>query len=166
MIQLWLMFAIFMSFFFIVLAWSHCLPQFFLIMCMSMFQSFNVLRYEIGQRYQSHYDAFNPAEYGPQKSQRVNLFLFWTVLEAFVLAVRYSNLWQKNWTSLPLYRIINEANPPMNFCGKIWINDTPYCIICSAVCFLYHYANEPGFRTKILEYDLLHLGSTLVWSLK
>ncbi|KAK6151178.1 hypothetical protein DH2020_016110 [Rehmannia glutinosa] len=33
-------------------------------------ESYNVLRYEIGQRYQSHYDAFNPAEYGPQKSQR------------------------------------------------------------------------------------------------
>ena len=36
-----------------------------------MFQAFNILRYEIGQLYNSHYDAFNPAEYGPQKSQRV-----------------------------------------------------------------------------------------------
>ncbi|RRT67790.1 hypothetical protein B296_00038922 [Ensete ventricosum] len=36
-----------------------------------MLQAFNILRYEIGQRYASHYDAFNPAEYGPQKSQRV-----------------------------------------------------------------------------------------------
>ncbi|KAF2298133.1 hypothetical protein GH714_015420 [Hevea brasiliensis] len=36
-------------------------------------EAFNVLRYEIGQKYNSHYDAFNPAEYGPQKSQRVNL---------------------------------------------------------------------------------------------
>jgi len=36
-----------------------------------MFQAFNILRYEIGQRYNSHYDAFNPDEYGPQKSQRV-----------------------------------------------------------------------------------------------
>ncbi|CAL5366783.1 unnamed protein product [Camellia sinensis] len=33
-------------------------------------EAFNILRYEIGQRYNSHYDAFNPAEYGPQKSQR------------------------------------------------------------------------------------------------
>ncbi|XP_059282524.1 probable prolyl 4-hydroxylase 9 isoform X3 [Lycium ferocissimum] len=33
-------------------------------------EAFNVLRYEIGQRYQSHYDAFDPAQYGPQKSQR------------------------------------------------------------------------------------------------
>jgi len=37
-----------------------------------MFQAFNILRYEIGQLYKSHYDAFNPAEYGPQKSQRVH----------------------------------------------------------------------------------------------
>lgn len=36
-----------------------------------MFQAFNILRYEIGQAYHSHYDAFNPAEYGPQRSQRV-----------------------------------------------------------------------------------------------
>lgn len=36
-----------------------------------MLQAFNVLRYEIGQRYVAHYDAFNPAEYGPQSSQRV-----------------------------------------------------------------------------------------------
>ncbi|GMP27802.1 hypothetical protein CsSME_00003630 [Camellia sinensis var. sinensis] len=35
-------------------------------------EAFNILRYEIGQRYNSHYDAFNPAEYGPQKSQRVH----------------------------------------------------------------------------------------------
>lgn len=36
-----------------------------------MFQAFNILRYETGQKYNSHYDAFHPAEYGPQKSQRV-----------------------------------------------------------------------------------------------
>ncbi|XP_076924257.1 putative prolyl 4-hydroxylase 9 isoform X1 [Bidens hawaiensis] len=40
-------------------------------------ESFNVLRYEIGQRYNSHYDAFNPTEYGPQKSQRVASFLLY-----------------------------------------------------------------------------------------
>ncbi|KAK6923989.1 Prolyl 4-hydroxylase alpha subunit, Fe(2+) 2OG dioxygenase domain [Dillenia turbinata] len=40
-------------------------------------EAFNVLRYEIGQRYQSHYDAFHPAEYGPQKSQRVASFLLY-----------------------------------------------------------------------------------------
>ncbi|PPS19108.1 hypothetical protein GOBAR_AA01418 [Gossypium barbadense] len=33
-------------------------------------EAFNVLRYEIGQKYDSHYDAFNPSEYGPQSSQR------------------------------------------------------------------------------------------------
>lgn len=38
-----------------------------------MFQAFNVLRYEIGQKYNSHYDAFHPDEYGPQTSQRVRL---------------------------------------------------------------------------------------------
>lgn len=40
-------------------------------------EAFNVLRYEIGQKYASHYDAFNPAEYGPQKSQRVASFLLY-----------------------------------------------------------------------------------------
>ncbi|XP_076953670.1 putative prolyl 4-hydroxylase 9 [Bidens hawaiensis] len=40
-------------------------------------ESFNILRYEIGQRYNSHYDAFNPTEYGPQKSQRVASFLLY-----------------------------------------------------------------------------------------
>lgn len=40
-------------------------------------EAFNVLRYEIGQRYHAHFDAFNPAEYGPQKSQRVASFLLY-----------------------------------------------------------------------------------------
>ncbi|CAL9090271.1 unnamed protein product [Musa textilis] len=40
-------------------------------------EAFNILRYEIGQRYASHYDAFNPSEYGPQKSQRVASFLLY-----------------------------------------------------------------------------------------
>lgn len=39
-----------------------------------MFQAFNILRYKIGQKYNSHYDAFDPQEYGPQKSQRVISF--------------------------------------------------------------------------------------------
>ncbi|XP_015168386.1 probable prolyl 4-hydroxylase 9 isoform X3 [Solanum tuberosum] len=33
-------------------------------------EAFNVLRYETGQSYHSHYDAFDPSQYGPQKSQR------------------------------------------------------------------------------------------------
>lgn len=49
----------------------------------AMFQSFNVLRYEIGQRYNSHYDAFNPQEYGPQKSQRVNVYM----AESFIILI-------------------------------------------------------------------------------
>ncbi|KAJ0973729.1 hypothetical protein J5N97_015694 [Dioscorea zingiberensis] len=40
-------------------------------------EAFNILRYEIGQRYASHYDALSPAEYGPQKSQRVASFLLY-----------------------------------------------------------------------------------------
>ncbi|XP_059623987.1 probable prolyl 4-hydroxylase 9 isoform X1 [Cornus florida] len=40
-------------------------------------EAFNVLRYEVGQRYNSHYDAFNPGEYGPQKSQRIASFLLY-----------------------------------------------------------------------------------------
>ncbi|KAI9165516.1 hypothetical protein LWI28_015489 [Acer negundo] len=40
-------------------------------------EAFNVLHYEIGQRYNAHYDAFNPDEYGPQKSQRVASFLLY-----------------------------------------------------------------------------------------
>lgn len=39
-----------------------------------MFQAFNVLRYEVGQKYDSHFDAFSVEEYGPQKSQRVGTF--------------------------------------------------------------------------------------------
>lgn len=35
-------------------------------------QAYNVLRYEAGQKYNSHYDTFNPKEYGPQSSQRVS----------------------------------------------------------------------------------------------
>nr|ACG37571.1 prolyl 4-hydroxylase [Zea mays]AEP37744.1 prolyl 4-hydroxylase 3 [Zea mays] len=40
-------------------------------------EPFNVLRYNIGQRYASHYDAFDPAQYGPQKNQRVASFLLY-----------------------------------------------------------------------------------------
>ncbi|GLU09119.1 hypothetical protein SLE2022_259940 [Rubroshorea leprosula] len=40
-------------------------------------EAFNVLRYEIGQKYDSHYDSFNPSEYGPQSSQRVASFLLY-----------------------------------------------------------------------------------------
>nr|XP_011468032.1 PREDICTED: probable prolyl 4-hydroxylase 9 [Fragaria vesca subsp. vesca] len=40
-------------------------------------EAFNVLRYEIGQKYNSHYDAFHPDEYGPQPSQRVASFLLY-----------------------------------------------------------------------------------------
>ncbi|RHN53953.1 putative procollagen-proline dioxygenase [Medicago truncatula] len=39
--------------------------------------AYNILRYKVGQKYNSHYDAFNPAEYGPQESQRVASFLLY-----------------------------------------------------------------------------------------
>eukprot|EP00232_Nephroselmis_pyriformis_P021595 CAMPEP_0182867544 /NCGR_PEP_ID=MMETSP0034_2-20130328/8775_1 /TAXON_ID=156128 /ORGANISM="Nephroselmis pyriformis, Strain CCMP717" /LENGTH=231 /DNA_ID=CAMNT_0024999903 /DNA_START=148 /DNA_END=840 /DNA_ORIENTATION=- len=38
-------------------------------------EPFNVLRYELGQKYDSHYDTFDPASYGPQPSQRIASFL-------------------------------------------------------------------------------------------
>ncbi|XP_061341903.1 probable prolyl 4-hydroxylase 9 [Gastrolobium bilobum] len=41
------------------------------------YEAFNILRYEVGQKYNSHYDAFHPAEYGPQKSQRMASFLLY-----------------------------------------------------------------------------------------
>ncbi len=34
-------------------------------------QAFNVLKYENNQHYDSHYDSFNPKEFGPQPSQRI-----------------------------------------------------------------------------------------------
>ncbi|KAK7252787.1 hypothetical protein RIF29_36990 [Crotalaria pallida] len=40
-------------------------------------EAFNILRYGVGQKYSSHYDAFNPAEYGPQESQRMASFLLY-----------------------------------------------------------------------------------------
>ena len=38
---------------------------------LSSVQPFNVLRYDAGQHYDSHYDVFDPESYGPQTSQRV-----------------------------------------------------------------------------------------------
>ncbi|RDX95360.1 putative prolyl 4-hydroxylase 9, partial [Mucuna pruriens] len=40
-------------------------------------EQFNILRYEVGQKYDSHYDAFNPAEYGTVESQRIASFLLY-----------------------------------------------------------------------------------------
>lgn len=40
-------------------------------------EDFYILRYQIGQRYASHFDAFSPDEYGPQKSQRIATFLIY-----------------------------------------------------------------------------------------
>lgn len=38
-------------------------------------QPFNVLRYNNLQRYESHYDVFDPEAYGPQESMRIATFL-------------------------------------------------------------------------------------------
>ena len=40
-------------------------------------EPFNVLRYELGQKYDSHYDTFDPASYGTQPSQRIASFLLY-----------------------------------------------------------------------------------------
>ncbi|GFH21335.1 predicted protein [Haematococcus lacustris] len=38
-------------------------------------EAFNILKYESTQHYDSHMDAFDPKEYGPQTSQRIASFL-------------------------------------------------------------------------------------------
>lgn len=40
-------------------------------------EPFNVLRYQHGQKYDSHYDTFDPEAYGPQASQRIASFLLY-----------------------------------------------------------------------------------------
>lgn len=55
-----------------------------------VFQTFNIIRYKIGQKYDSHYDAFNPSEYGPLDNQRVRENKTHTFLSALVLL---HNLW-------------------------------------------------------------------------
>ena len=40
-------------------------------------QAFNVLKYEKGQHYDSHYDVFDPEQYGVQKSNRVATVLIY-----------------------------------------------------------------------------------------
>uniref|UniRef100_A0A7N0TNJ0 procollagen-proline 4-dioxygenase n=1 Tax=Kalanchoe fedtschenkoi TaxID=63787 RepID=A0A7N0TNJ0_KALFE len=40
-------------------------------------EAFNVLRYELGQKYDAHYDAFLPKHYGIKESQRLASFLLY-----------------------------------------------------------------------------------------
>mmetsp|Transcript_17652 Transcript_17652/g.38511 ORF Transcript_17652/g.38511 Transcript_17652/m.38511 type:complete len:303 (+) Transcript_17652:209-1117(+) len=40
-------------------------------------EPFNVLRYQLGQKYDSHYDTFDPKSYGDQPSQRLATFLLY-----------------------------------------------------------------------------------------
>ena len=54
-------------------------------------EPFNILRYEVGQHYDSHYDSFSTADYGVQASQRVRAWGGWVGGEAeglFVLQGR------------------------------------------------------------------------------
>ena len=39
--------------------------------CPTIFQAFNVLKYENMQHYDSHMDSFDPKDFGPQGSQRI-----------------------------------------------------------------------------------------------
>ncbi|CAA7032559.1 unnamed protein product [Microthlaspi erraticum] len=41
------------------------------------YESFNILRYKLRQKYDSHHDVLDPAEYGAQKSQRLASFLLY-----------------------------------------------------------------------------------------
>eukprot|EP00775_Hariotina_reticulata_P011372 gene11372-11521_t len=40
-------------------------------------EAFNILRYELNQRYESHMDTFDPKDFGPQRSQRMATMLFY-----------------------------------------------------------------------------------------
>lgn len=40
-------------------------------------QAFNILRYELKQKYDSHMDTFDPADFGPQYSQRLATVLIY-----------------------------------------------------------------------------------------
>lgn len=40
-------------------------------------EPFNVLRYQLSQHYDAHYDVFDPESYGPQSSQRMATVLFY-----------------------------------------------------------------------------------------
>lgn len=83
---------------------SRILIWYIICRVMTMLQAFNILRYEIGQRYDSHYDAFNPAEYGPQKSQRVrpNQPYRFSLCQNCILIVYIMML---IWSSLHIYII-------------------------------------------------------------
>lgn len=73
-----------------------------------MFQAFNILRYKIGQKYNSHYDAFDPQEYGPQKSQRViSFFSFFSrcINIEFMIYITYIKV---NMPHVPVHANINK----------------------------------------------------------
>jgi hypothetical protein len=54
-------------------------------------QAFNVLKYENSQHYDSHYDSFDPKEYGKQMSQRIATVLVYLWVARVVRVAR--GLW-------------------------------------------------------------------------
>lgn len=55
---------------------NHSLALRLIRICTTM-QPFNILRYQLGQKYDSHYDTFDPESYGAQPSQRLATFLLY-----------------------------------------------------------------------------------------
>lgn len=66
-----------------------------------VFQAFNIIRYKIGQKYDSHYDALKPSQYGPGDYQRVRDNKTHTFLFALVL-IRNLGLLMPQIHHLPL----------------------------------------------------------------
>ncbi|MFS7973768.1 putative procollagen-proline 4-dioxygenase [Helianthus anomalus] len=71
-------------------------------------EPFNVLRYEIGQRYLQHYDTFNPIEYGPQKSQRVHDLLNLGCFKMASFLLYLSDVEEGGETMFP-YELLSES---------------------------------------------------------
>lgn len=116
---------------------SRILIWYIICRVMIMLQAFNILRYEIGQRYDSHYDAFNPAEYGPQKSQRVrpNQQYRFSSCQNCILIVYIMML---IWSSLHIYIIqllllgLQSINGLNQFVSTIWVFLSGCCRLVSA----------------------------------
>jgi prolyl 4-hydroxylase len=48
-----------------------------LLFSVSARQAFNVLRYNLNQKYDSHMDTFDPKDFGPQETQRMATVLLY-----------------------------------------------------------------------------------------
>jgi len=86
-------------------------------------QSFNILRYQLGQKYDSHYDAFHSAEYGPLISQRVSkqpnfvflLRILLKLIQNYHLLILHSwlNIWMQVVTFLLFLSSVEEGGETM-----------------------------------------------------